>query len=60
MREGHFNGWARIGELIEYKEAAANFCILLTIIESIGYTIILVLGIIGLIQIGTVRFKLNS
>ena len=54
IKAGSFNGWARISSLRNKKEAMADFCIFLTVIESLGYTIALVLGIIGIIKVGTV------
>eukprot|EP00826_Nyctotherus_ovalis_P063901 TRINITY_DN9369_c0_g1_i9.p1 TRINITY_DN9369_c0_g1~~TRINITY_DN9369_c0_g1_i9.p1 ORF type:complete len:223 (-),score=43.95 TRINITY_DN9369_c0_g1_i9:223-891(-) len=54
IKSGSFNGWARIKSLVKEKEAAADFCIFLTVVESAGYTLALILGIIGILKIGSV------
>jgi len=59
MRAGCFNGWTRIATLKKYKESAAKFCIFLTVLESLGYTIILILGLIGIIKVRAVLLLLS-
>eukprot|EP00826_Nyctotherus_ovalis_P022550 TRINITY_DN1745_c0_g2_i17.p2 TRINITY_DN1745_c0_g2~~TRINITY_DN1745_c0_g2_i17.p2 ORF type:complete len:215 (+),score=46.32 TRINITY_DN1745_c0_g2_i17:124-768(+) len=54
IRGGCFNGWTRITLLKREKESAANFCIFLTVLESLGYTFSLILGLIGIIKVSDV------
>ena len=52
---GSFDGWMRISFLKKFNEAAANFCIFLTVIEALGYTVSLILGIMCMVQVSEVK-----
>ena len=55
-RAGSFDGWARIAKLNDHDEGAAKFCIFLSVIESLGYTTAMILGMIGIVQISSVLY----
>ena len=58
IRAGAFNGWTRIALLNSYGETAAKFCIFFAVLESLGYTASLILGIVGILQISSVLVEL--
>eukprot|EP00829_Urostomides_striatus_P010182 TRINITY_DN2348_c0_g1_i1.p1 TRINITY_DN2348_c0_g1~~TRINITY_DN2348_c0_g1_i1.p1 ORF type:complete len:131 (+),score=5.85 TRINITY_DN2348_c0_g1_i1:218-610(+) len=39
IKSGCFDGWLRISSLADIGNSAAHFCIFLTVMESLGYTI---------------------
>jgi len=51
---GSFDGWTRVAWLSKFPEGVARFAIFLSILESIGFTIATGLGVICVIQVGSV------
>ena len=55
-RAGCFYGWTRIAKLSDHDEGAAKFCIFLAVIQSLGYTVAMILGMVGIVQISSVLY----
>jgi len=52
---GSFDGWMRISVLMDYNSAGAKFCIFLTVLESLGFTVAFILGLICICTINKVN-----
>ena len=51
---GCFDGWTRIRGLNEEGTGTAKFCIFLTVVESLGFTAILCIGVYAIFGITSV------
>ncbi len=54
INTGAFDGWARIGSLKHRNSGTANFCIFLLVIEALSYMYSSIMGVVCLLQIGSV------
>ncbi len=53
---GCFDGWTRIPEMLDKHSGGANFCIFLTILESLGFEVACVLGVVCIFLVSKVPF----